>query len=127
MHMKLHESVQCTLHEENYWGVKFIYSEKATKFCEISTVDLSYVLPVKSNNTCSQNFVTFSEYMNFNKIYFSIFSWRLYAISKIQKISMSFKIHTNRYPELWHLSSLGSGAKIFFLQKQNLLMNAWKQ
>ena len=23
--------------------VKFIYSEKATKFCEISTVDLSYV------------------------------------------------------------------------------------
>ena len=27
--------------------VKFIYSEKATKFCEISTVDLSYVVPVK--------------------------------------------------------------------------------
>ena len=34
------------------WGkgnkfVKFIYSEKATKFCEISTNYLSYVLPVK--------------------------------------------------------------------------------
>ena len=28
--------------------LKFIYSEKATKFCEISTVDLSYVVPVKS-------------------------------------------------------------------------------
>ena len=28
--------------------VKFIYSEKATKFCEISTVDLSPVVPVKS-------------------------------------------------------------------------------
>ena len=28
--------------------VKFIYSEKATKFCEISTLDLSYVVPVKS-------------------------------------------------------------------------------
>ena len=27
--------------------IKFIYSEKATKFCEISTVDLSYVVPVK--------------------------------------------------------------------------------
>ena len=27
--------------------VKFIYSEKATKFCEISTNYLSYVLPVK--------------------------------------------------------------------------------
>ena len=27
--------------------VKFIYSEKATKFCEISTLDLSYVVTVK--------------------------------------------------------------------------------
>ena len=41
----------------------FIYSEKATKFCEISTVDLSYVVPVKS--TCIQGpmfilFVKFS-------------------------------------------------------------------
>ena len=28
--------------------LKFIYSEKATKFYEISTVDLSYVVPVKT-------------------------------------------------------------------------------
>ena len=35
---------QETLHEQL---VKFVYSEKATKFCEISTVDLSYVVPVK--------------------------------------------------------------------------------
>ena len=27
--------------------IKFIFSEKATKFCEISTNYLSYVLPVK--------------------------------------------------------------------------------
>ena len=27
--------------------LEFIYSEKATKFCEISTVDLSYAVPVK--------------------------------------------------------------------------------
>ena len=27
--------------------VKFMYSEKATNFCEISTVDLSYVVTVK--------------------------------------------------------------------------------
>ena len=46
--------------------LKFIYSEKATKFCEISTVDLSYVVPVKSTVEISQNFVAFSEYMNFN-------------------------------------------------------------
>ena len=38
---------------------------KATKFCEISTVDLSYGVPVKSTVEISQNFVAFSEYMNF--------------------------------------------------------------
>ena len=46
--------------------LKFIYSEKATKFCKISTVDLSYVVPVKSTVEILQNFVVFSEYMNFN-------------------------------------------------------------
>ena len=46
--------------------IKFIYSEKATNFCEISTVDLSYVVTVKSTVEISQNFVAFSEYMNFN-------------------------------------------------------------
>ena len=45
--------------------LKFIYSEKATKFCEVSTVDLSYVVPVKSMAEISQNFVAFSDYMNF--------------------------------------------------------------
>ena len=46
-------------------AVKFIYSEKATKFCEISTLLLSYVVPVKSKVEIPQNFVAFSEYMNF--------------------------------------------------------------
>ena len=45
--------------------LKFIYSEKTTKFCEISTVDLSYVVTVKSTMEISQNCVAFSEYMNF--------------------------------------------------------------
>ena len=45
--------------------VNFIYSEKATKFCEISTLLLSYVVAVKSKVEISQNFVAFSEYMNF--------------------------------------------------------------
>ena len=44
--------------------LKFIYSVKATKFCEISTLLLSYVVPVKSKVEMSQNFVAFSEYMN---------------------------------------------------------------
>ena len=45
--------------------VKFIYSEKATKFCEISTLHLSYVVPVKNKVEIPQNFVAISEYMNF--------------------------------------------------------------
>ena len=49
--------------------LKFIYSEKATKFCEISTLLLSYVVPVKGKVEISQNFVAFSEYMNCNSFY----------------------------------------------------------
>ena len=48
--------------------VKFIYSEMATKFCAIFTLDLSYVVPVKSTMEISQNFVAYSEYMNFTYI-----------------------------------------------------------
>ena len=45
--------------------LKFVYSEKATKFFEIFTLLLSYVVRVKSRVKISQNFVAFSEYMNF--------------------------------------------------------------
>ena len=45
--------------------IKFMYSERATNFCEISTLLLSYVVPVKSKVDILQNFVAFSEYMNF--------------------------------------------------------------
>ena len=45
--------------------LKFIYSENATKFCKISTLLLSYVVPVKSRVEILQNFVAFSKYMNF--------------------------------------------------------------
>ena len=45
--------------------VKFIYSEKATKFCEIFTLHLSYVVPDKHKVEILQNFVAFSENMNF--------------------------------------------------------------
>ena len=46
--------------------LKYIYSEKGTKFCKIPTVDLSYVVTVKSTVEIPQSFVAFSEYMNFN-------------------------------------------------------------
>ena len=43
------------------WIIKFIYSEKATKFCEVFTLLLSYVVPVKSKVKISQTFVAFSD------------------------------------------------------------------
>ena len=51
---------------KNWTTLKFIYSEKATKFCEIFTLLLSCVMPVKSKLKISQNFVALSDYMNFS-------------------------------------------------------------
>ena len=50
----------------NNWAkLKFIYSEKVTKFCEIFSLLLSYLVPVKSKVKISQNFLAFLECMNF--------------------------------------------------------------
>ena len=57
--------------------IKFVYSEKATKFCEISTLLLSTVHTDKSKVEISQNFVAFSEYMNFT--YYNIALGRVKA------------------------------------------------
>ena len=54
--------------EAHHYGgmyVKFIHSEKATKFCEIFPLLLTTVHTVKSKGKISQNVVAFSEYMNF--------------------------------------------------------------
>ena len=48
--------------------VKFIYSEKAKNFCEISTLLLCFVVPVKSKVDILQKFVAFIEYMNFDMV-----------------------------------------------------------
>ena len=55
--------------------VKFTYFEKTSKFCEISSVDLSYVVTVKSTMEILQKFVAFSEYMNFTIKFASNFIW----------------------------------------------------
>ena len=47
--------------------IKFIHSEKATKFCEIFILLLTVCTVVKIKVKISQNFVAFSEYMNFTK------------------------------------------------------------
>ena len=48
--------------------LKFIYSEKATNFWEISIVDLSHVVTVKSTVEILQSFVAFLENMNFKRV-----------------------------------------------------------
>ena len=70
-----HESVRRTVDLQGRWSenpgvpvVKLIYSEKATKFCEIFTLLLSYVVPVKSTVKIAQNVLAFSEYMNFSTV-----------------------------------------------------------
>ena len=67
--------------------IQSIYSEKATKFCEIFTLLLSCLEPVKSKVKISQNFVAFSEYMNFTRIYsFFFFQTRQFFWQAIDKI-----------------------------------------
>ena len=74
-----------------------MYSEKATKFWEISTVDFSYVLPVKSMVEISQNFLAFSEYMNFNfgikwiSSQHKIGKWKIITKKKVKKILLPIK------------------------------------
>ena len=48
--------------------LKFIYSEKVTKFCEIFPLLLTTVHTVNSKGKILQNFVAFSEYMNFKNL-----------------------------------------------------------
>ena len=71
MTLRQHSAKKCSSSyfrlSKKLYVLKFIYSEKTTKFCEISTVDLSYVVPVKSTVEISQNFVAFSDYMNFTQ------------------------------------------------------------
>ena len=58
--------------------VKFIYSEKATKFCEIFSLILTTAYTVKSKGKISQNLVAFSEYINFK--YFIVVRWNFRSV-----------------------------------------------
>ena len=51
--------------------LKFIYSEKTTKFCKISNLLLTTGYIVESKVEILQNFVDFSEYMNFTYVIFT--------------------------------------------------------
>ena len=62
--------------------LKFIYSEKAKEFCEISTLLFSYVVTVKSKVEIWQNFVAFSEYLNFTNQISKLMSiiWKTFLV-----------------------------------------------
>ena len=57
--------------------IKFIYSEKATKFCEIFTLLLTTVHTVKCKVNVLQNFVAISDYANFTMVCYIILSFVL--------------------------------------------------
>ena len=60
------EKVLWTIAKSLLLLLKFIYSEKATKFCEIFPLPLPECTVVERKGKVSQSFVTFSEYMNCN-------------------------------------------------------------
>ena len=72
-----------------YTALKFKYSEKATNFFEISTLLLTAVHTIKSKVEISQNFVAFSEYINFNiraKSYYSLLKIKVHMFLEGHKI-----------------------------------------
>ena len=93
--------------------VKFIYSQKATKFCRILALLLSYVVPVKSKVKISEkNFWAFSEYMNFpfpiqQRLFFPSFPLisQIKPIGLIWDILYWFHLHfpQKRRKRLWRL------------------------
>ena len=81
----------------NWWiWVKFTYSEKATKVCEIFTLLLSYVVPVKSKVKTLLNCVVFSEYMNFNLKIENNRTWFFFSFIAVVKGTAKMKISSNR-------------------------------
>ena len=81
--LKKIQKFHCEVH------LKFSFSEKAKNFCKISTVDLSYVVTAKSNMEISQNFVAFSEYMQFTRTEEKIKKWESAECKKIQENSIT--------------------------------------
>ena len=63
-------------------SLKFIYSEKATKFCETFPLLLTVSTAVKNKGKISQNFVAFSEYMNLKNQ--SSFEWLAYLTAEFR-------------------------------------------
>ena len=72
--------------------VKFIYSEKATKFCEISTLLLFVCTVDKSKVGISQIFVAFSEYTKFIEISFDISRGIIFCSETLNTFHLNLQI-----------------------------------
>ena len=66
-------------------------------FCEIFSLLLSYVVPVISKVKISQNFVAFSEYMNFIDNFFL----KIYLLQGIKKNKKEIKISFFESFDFW--------------------------
>ena len=73
--LKINPELNGDEYESSILTIKFIYSEKATKFCKIFTLLLIVCTVVKSKVNISQNFVAFSEYMNFRSDVYAL-TWQ---------------------------------------------------
>ena len=73
--------------------LKFIYSEKATKLSEISTVDLTVTTYDKSKMVILQKFASFSQNLNFNKMDASNCRQNTVTLSNHLKAIAIFQIH----------------------------------
>ena len=100
--------------------IKFIYSEKATKFCEIFTFLLSYVVPVKSKVKISQNCGAFSEYMNFKSCVKNKSSI-LYILERQQKLEKStYELYSHHSLKIFNSKR---GVKILITSKIEITPN----
>ena len=83
--------------------LKFIYSEKATKFCEISTSDL--IVLIKSKVEISQNCVAFSEHKNFTLVLPEwLFFWEVKQKANDTILcSLSWRPGNNMVTHLWQI------------------------
>ena len=72
--------------------IKFLYSEKAAEFCEIFPLLLTVCTVVKSKGNILQNFVAYSEYMNFiievsaDCLFFLVRPWRILWKAEKEKV-----------------------------------------
>ena len=63
---------------EQHFVLQFIYSEKATKFCEILTILLSYAQTVKSKVRIGEDFAKFCGLLRIYELYIQFYNLDTY-------------------------------------------------